>query len=52
MDIFRYDGPLIKALTRAANMMIVSVLFLLSCLPVVTLVPAAAALYTVTVEGW
>lgn len=50
MDIFRYDGPLVRALTRAANMMIVSVLYLLSCLPMITLLPASAALYTVTVE--
>ncbi len=49
MGIFNYDNPLIRFLVRAANMMIVSFYWLLCCLPVVTAVPASAALYhTVT----
>lgn len=41
----RYDGPLMKFLEAVANMLIVSVLWLLFSLPVVTVVASSAALY-------
>lgn len=48
--LFRYDGPFIKALVKVANMMILSVVWALCCIPVVTLIPATAALYHTTVK--
>lgn len=47
---FSYDGPVIKALTMAGNMILVSLYFILTCLPVVTIVPSYAALYHTTVK--
>lgn len=45
MGLFRYDNPFIVLLVRIANMMIVSFFWVLCCLPVVTVLPACAALY-------
>ena len=45
MGAFKYDNPLINAMIRAANLMIVSFFWLLCSLPIVTLLPASAALY-------
>lgn len=45
MGLFNYNNPLIVFLVRTANMMIVSFYWLLCCLPVVTILPASAALY-------
>ena len=41
----KYDGPLMKFLEAVANMLIVSVLWLLFSLPVVTVVASSAAMY-------
>jgi len=43
--IFRYDGPLMKMLSRIANLMMLSVYWVLCCLPIVTIVPSCCALY-------
>ena len=40
-----YDNPIIKLLETLGNMIIVSILWLLFSLPIITLVPATAALY-------
>ncbi len=45
MGLFRYDNPFIVLMVRIANMMIVSFFWVLCCLPVVTILPACAALY-------
>ena len=45
MGLFRYDNPFIVMMVRIANMMIVSFFWVLCCLPVVTILPACAALY-------
>lgn len=50
MGAFRYNGNLMRALTRIANMMIVSFFFLVGCLPIVTLLPSCAAAYHTTVK--
>jgi len=50
MGFFDYDGPLIKMLVKAANMMIVSFFWLLMCIPVVTVIPATAALFHTTTK--
>jgi len=48
MNLFSYDGPLIQMLNRVANMMMVSFFWIVCCLPVITIVPASAALYLTT----
>ena len=42
---FKYDGPFMSMMTRVGNLMIVSILWVLACLPVITVIPASAALY-------
>ena len=43
--IFRYDGPLMKMLSRIANLMLLSVYWALCCVPIVTIIPSCCALY-------
>lgn len=45
MGAFRYGGPLMSVLVKIANLMILSFFWLLCSLPVVTMLPASAALY-------
>lgn len=45
MGAFNYNNPLIVFMVRLANMMIVSFYWVLCCIPVVTVLPASAALY-------
>lgn len=45
MGAFNYNNPIIVFMVRLANMMIVSFYWVLCCIPVVTVLPACAALY-------
>ncbi len=45
MGVFNYNNPLIVFMVRIANMMIASFYWVLCCIPVVTVLPASAALY-------
>lgn len=45
MGLFNYNNPFIKLLVRMANMIIVSLYWVVCCLPVATIMPACAALY-------
>lgn len=45
MGVFNYNNPLIVFMVRVANMMIVSFYWVLCCIPIVTILPASAALY-------
>lgn len=45
MGTFNYNNPFIVFMVRLANMMIVSFYWVLCCIPVVTVLPASAALY-------
>jgi len=45
MGLFNYNNPFIVLMVRIANMMIVSFFWVLCCIPVVTIMPACAALY-------
>ncbi len=45
MGVFNYHNPLIVFMVRIANMMIVSFYWVLCCIPVITVLPASAALY-------
>lgn len=45
MGGFRYNNPIIGFLVKIANMMIVSFYWVVCCIPVVTIMPATAALF-------
>ncbi len=44
MGIFNIDGPLFQKMSRAADMMILNLIFILCCLPIVTIGAAVTAL--------
>lgn len=47
--MFQMDSPLMKLLTKIGNMILVSLYWLVACVPLVTVIPACAALFhTVT----
>lgn len=50
MGAFHYDGFLMKMLVKVGNMMIVSFFWLLSCIPIITIIPATAALFHTTTK--
>lgn len=43
--LFRSDSPLVETLGKIADMVALSLLWILCCLPIVTVVPASGALY-------
>lgn len=45
MGLFNYNNPVIVFMVKVANMIIVSLYWILCCIPVVTVLPACAALY-------
>lgn len=45
MGLFHYNNPFIIFMVRIANMIIASLYWVICCLPVVTVMPACAALY-------
>ena len=45
MGAFRYDNPIMNIMVRIANLMILSFFWLICCVPVLTILPASAALY-------
>lgn len=47
---FRFDSPLMTGLGKLADLIILSILWLLCCVPVITIVPSTAALYYVTLK--
>lgn len=50
MKFFSLDSPFSRALSYVGDMIILNVIFLLCCMPVVTVGASAAALYTVTMR--
>lgn len=46
-NIFNLDSPIIRWLGKFADLMILNILFLVSCIPVITIGAATAALYDV-----
>lgn len=50
MGAFQYDNPLMAAMVKIANMMIVSFFWLVTCLPIITIIPASAALFHTTAK--
>ncbi len=49
-SIFSYDGPLVTFCTKIANMMLVSLMWVVCCIPVVTMIPASAAMFHTTTK--
>ena len=47
-SIFNLDSPLIRGLGKIADLMILNLLYLISCIPIITIGAANAALYDVT----
>ncbi len=47
-SIFSLDSPLMKLLSRIADLMILNVLFVISCIPMITIGAACTALYDCT----
>lgn len=50
MKFFSIDSPFSRALSFIGDLMILNILFLLCCIPVVTIGASASALYTVTMR--
>ncbi len=48
--LFNPDGKLMTFMTWIANMLILSLLWVICCIPVVTIVPSTAAMYYVTLK--
>ena len=46
-NMFSYDSPAISALNKAADLILVNLLFLVTCLPVITIGAAQSALFAV-----
>lgn len=51
MGIFNYNNPVIRAMVKIANMMIVSFYWVICCLPLITILPACAGLYHATTHA-
>ena len=50
MHLFKMDGPFYRFLDRATNLIFLNLIFIICCLPVVTIGPALTALYYVTLK--
>ena len=44
------DNPVFRAMGRAADLFVLNILFLLTCIPVITIGAAQSALYAVTLK--
>jgi len=50
MSLFRLDGPVFQFLERIANLILLNLIFLIFCLPIVTIGPSLTALYSVSMK--
>ena len=50
MQFFKIDGPLYRVLDKLTNLLILNLIFLLCCLPIVTIGPALTAMYYVNIK--
>ena len=48
--IFDMDGGLMTFLSRIADLLILNVIFIITCIPIITIGPALTALYSVTLK--
>ena len=47
---FRFDSPFMLALGKVMDLILLSALWIACCIPIITIVPATAALYYVTIK--
>lgn len=50
--IFNEDNPFFKLVNRIADMIVLNVIFIISCIPIITIGPALTALYYVAINAW
>lgn len=50
MSFFKIDSPLMQFLTKIADLIILNLLWLLCCIPIITIGPATTALYHMTLH--
>lgn len=50
--VFNMDNPLFRFMNRIADMIVLNVIFLVSCVPIFTIGPALTALYYVAINTW
>ena len=50
MNIFRIDSPFVQFMTKLFDMILLNLLFLICCIPIVTIGASCAALHTVTIK--
>lgn len=48
--IFSYDGPLMTFISKVADLMILNVIWLVCCIPIITIGPATTAMYYVVLK--
>lgn len=51
MNLFNLDNPLMQFLGKLADLFILNILFLICCIPIITIGPATIALYTVALKA-
>lgn len=51
MRLFNLDSPLMQFLTKLTDLVILNLLFLLCCIPIITIGASLTALYTVTLKA-
>lgn len=51
MNLFNIDSPIMRFLTKLADLILLNILFLICCIPIVTIGASSAALYTVTLKA-
>lgn len=49
-SIFNIDGPLMRTLTRIADLAVLNIIWLITCIPVITIGAADIAMYTVLIR--
>ena len=51
-SIFNLDNPFFKLMSRVADIILLNVLFVISCIPIVTIGAALTSLYYVAINAW
>lgn len=49
-NLFNSDSPIMLFLEKAANLIILNLLWIICCIPIITIVPSTSALYYVTLK--
>ena len=48
--LFQIDGPMMRAFQKISDIIFLNMVFLLCCIPIVTIGPSVTAMYTVTLK--